>query len=320
MLINCASYKDGLKFQDLDPELINSHLQDPHEFIWVASLDPTVDEVIKMQEAFDLHPLAVEDALVGHQRPKIEEYGNSLFAVIQILKMDQEITVGELDIFVGPRYIYSVRNRSDIGFLGVRERCEQEPELLSQGSGFVLYALIDAVVDLYFPIMERLETELEAIEEILFEKNAMQSNIERLFELKKKVMIVKHAVTPLMEAIGKISGGRVNPICINSTEYFRDLYDHLKRINWVVESMRDAIGTAIQVSLSAIGLEQNNIQKRLAAWAAIFAVATAYAGIWGMNFEQMPELKFAYGYPAAVCLIVGTCAFLYWRFKRAGWL
>jgi magnesium transporter len=204
--------------------------------------------------------------------------------------------------------------------LGVRERCEQEPELLIQGSGFVLYALIDAVVDLYFPIMDRLETELEDIEENLFEKNAMQSNIERLFELKKKLIIVKHAVSPLMEAIGKISGGRVNPICANSTEYFRDLYDHLKRINWVIESMRDAIGTAIQVSLSAIALEQNNVQKRLAAWAAIFAVATAYAGIWGMNFESMPELKLAYGYPAAVSLIVGTCGFLYWRFKKAGWL
>jgi len=133
-------------------------------------------------------------------------------------------------------------------------------------------------------------------------------------------MVVKHAVSPLMEAVGKFSGGRVSPICSNSTEYFRDLYSHLQRINAVIESMREAIGTAIQVSISEIALEQNNVQKRLAAWAAIFAVATAFAGIWGMNFESMPELKWHYGYPLAIGIIVVACCFLYWRFKRAGWL
>ncbi|NBS10840.1 MAG: magnesium and cobalt transport protein CorA, partial [Burkholderiaceae bacterium] len=289
-------------------------------FVWVALLDPTVDEIAKMKEEFDLHPLAVEDALLGHQRPKIEEYGKSLFAVIQVLKYDDDISVGELDIFAASDYVLSIRNRSDVGFLGVRQRCEQEPELLSQGSGFVLYALIDAVVDRYFPIVERLELELENIEETLFDERSTKSNIERLFELKRKVMVVKHAVSPLMEAVGKLSSGRVPPICANSTEYFRDILDHLTRINSVIESIRDAIGTAIQVSLSAIALEQNNIQKRLASWAAIFAVATAFAGIWGMNFEQMPELKWDLGYPIAISIIVLACSFLYWRFKRSGWL
>ncbi len=289
-------------------------------FVWVALLDPTVDEIAKMEEEFDLHPLAVEDALLGHQRPKIEEYGNSIFAVIQILKYDNDISVGELDIFAASDYVLSIRNRSDVKFLGVRERCEREPELLSQGSGFVLYAHIDAVVDQYFPMIDKLEEELENIEESLFDERSTKSNIERLFELKRKVMIVKHAVSPLMEAVGKLSSGRVPPICANSTEYFRDILDHLTRINSVIESIRDAIGTAIQVSLSAIALEQNNIQKRLASWAAIFGVATAFAGIWGMNFEQMPELKWDYGYPFAVGIIVLTCSFLFWRFKRSGWL
>ncbi|MBU3626911.1 magnesium/cobalt transporter CorA [Polynucleobacter sp. JS-Safj-400b-B2] len=320
MLINCASYKNGRKVADIDIDLISDHVADKDSFVWVALLDPTVGEIAKMEEEFDLHPLAVEDALLGHQRPKIEEYGNSLFAVIQILKYDEDISVGELDIFAASDYILSIRNRSDVQFLGVRERCEQEPELLSQGSGFVLYALIDAVVDRYFPIMERLELELESIEDTLFDERSTKSNIERLFELKRKVMIVKHAVTPLMEAVGKFTSGRVPPVCANSTEYFRDILDHLTRINSVIESIRDAIGTAIQVSLSAIALEQNNIQKRLASWAAIFGVATAFAGIWGMNFELMPELKWDYGYPLAVGLIVFTCSFLYWRFKRSGWL
>jgi magnesium transporter len=320
MLINCASYLNGKKIVDIEIEHISDYLANKDSFVWVALLDPTVDEIMKMKEEFDLHPLAVEDALTGHQRPKIEEYGNSLFAVIQVLKYEDDIVVGELDIFAASDYVLSVRNRSDVTFLGVRERCEQEPQLLRQGSGFVLYALIDAVVDRYFPIVERLELELENIEETLFDGRYTKSNIERLFALKRKVMVVKHAVSPLMEAVGKLSSGRVPPICANSTEYFRDILDHLTRINSVIESIRDAIGTAIQVSLSAIALEQNNIQKRLASWAAIFGVATAFAGIWGMNFEQMPELKWDLGYPAAVVIIVSACSFLYWRFKRSGWL
>jgi len=320
MLINCASYLNGKKIADIEIEHISDYLANKDSFVWVALLDPTVGEIMKMKEEFDLHPLAVEDALTGHQRPKIEEYGNSLFAVIQVLKYDDDISVGELDIFAASDYVLSVRNRSDVTFLGVRERCEQEPQLLRQGSGFVLYALIDAVVDRYFPIVERLELELENIEETLFDGRYTKSNIERLFALKRKVMVVKHAVSPLMEAVGKLSSGRVPPICANSTEYFRDILDHLTRINSVIESIRDAIGTAIQVSLSAIALEQNNIQKRLASWAAIFGVATAFAGIWGMNFEQMPELKWDLGYPVAVVIIVTACSFLYWRFKRSGWL
>jgi magnesium transporter len=320
MLINCASYLNGKKIADIEIEHISDYLANKDSFVWVALLDPTVGEIMKMKEEFDLHPLAVEDALTGHQRPKIEEYGNSLFAVIQVLKYDDDIVVGELDIFAASDYVLSVRNRSDVTFLGVRERCEQEPQLLNQGSGFVLYALIDAVVDRYFPIVERLELELENIEETLFDGRYTKSNIERLFALKRKVMVVKHAVSPLMEAVGKLSSGRVPPICANSTEYFRDILDHLTRINSVIESIRDAIGTAIQVSLSAIALEQNNIQKRLASWAAIFGVATAFAGIWGMNFEQMPELKWDLGYPVAVVIIVSACSFLYWRFKRSGWL
>ncbi|NBP93146.1 MAG: magnesium transporter, partial [Burkholderiaceae bacterium] len=243
MLINCASYQNGKKIADIDIENISDHIADKNSFVWVALLDPTVDEIAKMKEEFDLHPLAVEDALLGHQRPKIEEYGKSLFAVIQVLKYDDDISVGELDIFAASDYVLSIRNRSDVGFLGVRQRCEQEPELLSQGSGFVLYALIDAVVDRYFPIVERLELELENIEETLFDERSTKSNIERLFELKRKVMVVKHAVSPLMEAVGKLSSGRVPPICANSTEYFRDILDHLTRINSVIESIRDAIGT-----------------------------------------------------------------------------
>jgi magnesium transporter len=320
MLINCASYKDGKKIADIHIDDISDHLEDNNAFVWVALTDPLPAEITKMQEEFDLHPLAVEDALKGHQRPKIEEYGDSLFCVVQVLKFDGEIQVGELNIFAAPHYVLSVRNHSDVGFRSVRERCENEPALLSQGSGFVLYALLDAVVDRYFPIIEVLELELEEIEETIFDHSATQTNIERLFALKRKVKLLKHAVAPLMEDVGKLTSGRVPVICANSTEYFRDVYDHLTRINTAIDSIRDTIGLALQVSISTISLEQSNIQKRLASWAAIFGVATAFAGIWGMNFKNMPELQWAYGYPLAVGSIVFTCAFLYRRFRKSGWL
>jgi magnesium transporter len=321
MLINCVAYQNGVKLADLPVEEISDYLERNDCFVWVALKDTTNAELEKMQEEFGLHDLAIEDASHGHQRPKIEEYGATLFVVMHLLEIiNGEIVVGEVDIFAGRNFVFSVRNRSNLHFLGVRERCEREPELLKLGSGFVLYALMDAVVDRYFPVIDELASQLESIEEHLFDKDASLANIEQLYELKRKVVVVKHAVLPLMETTGKLYGGRVPPACINTQEYFRDVYDHLLRINATVDSMRDTITTAILVSQSTVAIEQNEINKRLAAWAGIFAVATAFAGIWGMNFQNMPELKFEYGYPLALFVIFGTCGYLYYRFKRSGWL
>ena len=321
MLINCVAYRDGKKLADLDIEEISDYLQDPACFVWVALRDATPEELEKMREEFDLHPLAIEDANHGHQRPKIEEYGESLFAVIHLLELEQEeIAVGEVDIFVGHNFILSVRNRSSQPLVGVRERCEREPEVLKQGAGFVLYALIDDVVDRYFPLVDAIESELEGIEEHMFDKGAARRNIELLYDLKRRVMVVRHAVAPLMEAVGKLTSGRVPPVCANSRDYFRDVYDHLSRINAQLDTLRDTIGTAIQVSLTSVAIEQSDVAKRLAAWAGIFAVATAFAGIWGMNFKSMPELQWEYGYPVALSIIAGACGLLFFRFRRMGWL
>ena len=219
-----------------------------------------------------------------------------------------------------PNYILSVRNRSQQDFHEVRERCERDQHLLKEGSGFVLYALMDAVVDRYFPIIDRLESELEAIEDKIFTKGAARSNIEQLYSLKRKIMVLKHAVAPLMEVSGKLSGSRAPPVCFNIRDYFRNVYDHLLRIDASIDTIRDTISTAIQVNLSMGAIENNEVSKRLAAWAGIFAVATALAGIWGMNFEHMPELKWEYGYPLALLTICSACLFLYIRLKRIGWL
>ncbi len=321
MLINCIVYENGQRVAQLAPEDISDYLGRPGSFVWVALKDATATELAAMQHEFGLHPLAVEDASHGHQRPKLEEYADTLFCVIQLLEREgNEIRVGEVAIFVHPQFVLSVRSGSTVDFLGVRERCEHEPEMLSQGTGFVFYALLDHAVDGYFPLLDALEGELDSIEARIFEKNAARENIERLYALKRKSMTVRHAVLPMLEFIGKLHGGRVPPVCQHTQEYFRDVNDHLARLATRLESIREAISTAIQVNLAMVGIEESEITKKLAAWASIFAASTALAGIWGMNFEVMPELRWRFGYPAALGLIALVSVVLFRRFRRAGWL
>lgn len=321
MLINCVAYQDGRKLADIPVDDIDQWVLKPGCFVWVALNDATDDELRQMQHEFDLHELAVEDASHGHQRPKIEEYGSTLFVVMKLPELrNGDLEAGEVAIFVGQNFVLSVRNDSQQSFLGVRERCEREPEHLKQGSGFVLYALMDAVIDRYFPVLDALETDLDEIEGQIFERGAARSNIQRLYALKRRATVLRHAVAPLLEVAGKLHGGRVPSVCMRSQEYFRDVHDHLARINGAIDGIRDTIGTAIQVNLSMVTIEESETTKRLAAWAAIFAVSTALAGIWGMNFEHMPELKWKWGYPMALALIVGAAGVLFWRFRRAGWL
>ena len=321
MLINCVAYQEGRKLSDITVEAISDYIGLPDTFVWVALREPENAELTTMQEEFGLHELAVEDAMRGNQRPKIEEYGESLFVVVQTVELaGDELNVGEVDIFVAENYVLSSRNNVNRGFLGVRARAEREPHLLAKGSSFVLYALMDAVVDRYFPVVDMLETELEKIEDRIFIKGSQRANIERLYELKRKVLVLRHAVAPMLDAVGKLHGGRVPMFCIDTQEYFRDVHDHLYRINSSLDTIRDTIGTAIQVNLSMVAIDEGEVNKRLAAWAAIFAVFTAFAGVWGMNFEYMPELKSRWGYPLAISFMFGLCGYLYYRFRKSGWL
>jgi magnesium transporter len=321
MLINCVAYQEGKKLSDIPVEDISEYLNLQGCFVWVALRDASPTEMAQMQEEFGLHELAVEDALRGHQRPKIEEYGDSVFAVVQTMELrGDELATGEVAIFAGPNYVLSVRRDSSQGFLGVRARAEREPHLLRMGSGFVLYALIDAVVDRYFPVVDMLESELETIEERMFNQRAQRANIERLYELKRKVLDLRHAVVPLMESVGHLYGGRVPALAADTQEYFRDVHDHLSRIGGRLDTVRDTISTAIQVNLSMVAIDESEVNKRLAAWAAIFAVFTAFAGVWGMNFELMPELHWKYGYAAAVAVMVSVCTYMYRQFRKSGWL
>ncbi len=322
MLLKCAVYENGRKIADIAGSEIHSYVCRPGCFVWVAMRDRDIALLEEMREQFNLHPLAVEDAQKGHQRPKIEEYGDCLFAVLHMVEPGiPELQVGEVDIFAGPNYVLSVRSGVKKGFDDVRARCESEPELLSQGSCYVLYALMDAVVDRYFPIIDQLEEQLEEIEKRIFTTDGNpRANIQALYELKQRFMTLKHAVAPLLEGVSNLSGARVPARVAGLREYFRDIYDHLQRLNQIIESSRDTVTAATSVNLSMIAMQENETMKRLTAYAALVAIPTLIAGIYGMNFQDMPELHWRYGYPACVGVMAALDGYLFYLFRKSKWL
>jgi magnesium transporter len=321
MIINCVAYQSGRKLADIPVDEISSYVARPDCFVWVALKDPEPAELQAMQHEFGLHELAVEDAQHGHQRPKIEEYNGSLFIVLHLIeRIDDELNVGEVAIFVAPQYVLSVRSRAERGLADVRARCEQEPELLRHGAGYVLYALMDAIVDRYFPILDSIESAIEEIEESIFADQPAREQIEALYSAKRRLMILKHATEPLLEATAKLFGGRVPQLCAALQDYFRDVYDHLLRLNQATDSLRDMVTTGISVTISLISIQENAVTKRLASYGALIAVPTLIAGVYGMNFQNMPELGWLWGYPFALVLMLGIDLYLFYRFRNAKWL
>ena len=322
MLVNCVAYDRGQRLSDIALNEVRTHLDRRGCFVWVALKDPQPAELEALQEEFGLHELAIEDAQKGHQRPKIEEYGSSLFVVMQLIEPSAggELQTGEVAIFVGPQYIISIRREAQLGFTEVRRRCEQEPELLQHGPAYVLYALMDNVVDRYFPVIDRISEEIEEVEERIFAGQTTRAQIEALYLLKRKLMTLDHATQPLLEVAGKLHGGRVPPICAGLHDYFRDVYDHLLRLKQSIDNLRDTVTTAISVNLSLITIQENEVTKRLAAYAALVAVPTMIAGVYGMNFANMPELQWRWGYPAAIASMLLIDAYLVYRFRKAKWM
>jgi magnesium transporter len=322
MLVNCVAYQEGRKLADIEQRQVSDYLSRPGCFVWVALRDASDAELEEMREEFGLHPLAVEDARHGHQRPKIEEYGDSLFAVLKTVEVaGDELKVGEIDVFAGRNYVLSVRQGSERGFTDVRSRAEREPDLLKHGSGYVLYALMDAVVDRYAPVLDAVVEKLESLEEQLFTAGASpRASIEALYYVKQQLTQLKHVAGPLLESTGRLFGGRVPSVCLGLGEYFRDVYDHLVRLNQSIDSARDTVSTAIQVTLALITIGESEVTKRLASYAALVAVPTMIAGIYGMNFQHMPELSWAFGYPVVVGLMAVIDIYLFIRFRKAGWL
>lgn len=321
MLVNCVAYTHGQKLSDISVEEISEQLKKPDCFVWVALRDPDAAELAIIKDEFNLHELAVEDAQHGHQRPKLEEYGDSLFIVMQLIEpAGEELRAGELAMFVGPQYVVTVRRDAEQGFAEVRRRCEQEPELMKHGAGFVLYAMMDTVVDRYVPVLDRLMDEFEEVETRIFSGQTTRAHVEQVYSLKRKLMVLDHAVVPLIEVAGKLHGGRVPPACAGLPDYYRDIYDHVLRLKQSIDNLRDMLTTAISVNLSLITLQETEFTKELAAYAALVAVPTAIAGVYGMNFRHMPELDWIWGYPMALALMVGIDLYLVYRFRKANWL
>jgi magnesium transporter len=323
MLISSVAYQNGRKVADIEPQDIHRYLVQPETFVWVALLDPDDRALELMQAEFNLHPLAVEDARHGHQRPKIEEYGEVLFVVLHLIEQasDAQLRVGEVAIFVGRNYILSVRSGMEKGFQDVRARAENEPKLLKRGPGYVLYALMDAVVDRYFPLLQSVELELERIEEQIFADAASpRANVEELYKLKQRLMIFRHAVGPMLESIGNIYGARVPAVCAGMQEYFRDVSDHLQRLSQTIESIRESVSTAISVNLSLITLQESETMKRLTSYAALIAAPTLIVGVYGMNFDNMPELHWRYGYALVWVLMAVLDGCIFYLLRKAKWL
>jgi magnesium transporter len=321
MIVNCATYADGRKIGDIDIDEIDEVLCGDGQFIWIGAHEPSAALLEKLAKTFGLHELAVEDALRAHQRPKLEEYGDSLFVVLRTARLeDGETRFGETHIFASPRYVLSIRHGASLSYAEVRHRCEAAPHLLRKGPGFVLYAIMDFIVDHYFPIVDAMEDQLEDLEDAVFRGEFDRSTTERIYDLKRELVGIKRAVSPLVEVCNRLVRFDVELVHEDTRPYFRDVYDHVIRINESTDNLRELLTTALEANLSLISVNQNEVTKRLAAWAAILAVPTMIAGIYGMNFQYMPELHWRYGYVGLLGVLVTACLYLYWRFKKAGWL
>ena len=327
MLINCSLYKDGIKQKNLTIDEIPQWAGKQDHVLW-ATFNNVDDALLdKIQSIFKLNELAVEDTgqpvdfAEQNQIPRIVEYQNTIFIMANMLEYkNNQIEAGEMTLFVGSNYVLSFRKNSDHRFANVRDRCEREPDLLKLGPGYILYAILDEIVDRYFPLLNRIEDEMVMIEKEMFTKKDKKKLIEKLFQLKTQTTDLRHATMPLSEVLGKLHGGRVPAVCMNVQDYFNDIHNHLIRINKSIENFRDGITTSVQVSLALVTIEESETTKKLAAWAAIFGVCTTGVGIWGMNFKHMPELDWQYGYPLSLLIIFGAAYYVYKKFKKSGWL
>jgi magnesium transporter len=322
-VVNCAAYSNGLRVADVCIEDISEVLKQDDRFIWIGLYEPDAELLREVQLEFGLHDLAIEDAHAAHQRPKLEQYEDSLFVVLrtaQLTGTPRHIEFGETHIFAGERYVVTVRHGSLVSHVSLRARCESTPQLLTIGPGFVLYALMDFVVDQYFPIVEGLEEGLQELEEEIFGEKFTRETTARIYALKRDLLATKRAVWPLIDVCNRLMRFDFTMIPETTRPYFRDVYDHVLRLNEMIDNQRELLTTALEAHLSLVAVSQNEDTKRLAAWAAIIAVPTMIAGIYGMNFEHMPELQWSFGYPFSIGFMLVACGVLYAGFKRSGWL
>jgi magnesium transporter len=323
-VINSAAYCNGIRVADVPIADLGDAWEHSDRFIWVGLYEPTEQMLSHIQQAFGLHELAIEDAHKAHQRPKLEVYDNSLFVVMRTARLsdseDHRIEFGETHVFVGARYVITVRHGSLKTHIGLRARCESTPKLLAKGEGFVLHALMDFIVDQYFPVIDELEAELDKLEEQIFSGKFVRTVTSRIYHLRRDLLALKQAVTPLIDVSAHLTRMNSTIIPLDTRPYFQDVHDHVIRIAELIDNLQQLSHTALESNLALITVAQNDDTKRLAAWAAILAVPTMIAGLYGMNFKYMPETEWRLGYPLIISIMLVSCLLLYKWFRKVGWL
>lgn len=321
MIVNSVAYRDGKRIGEVTIEAISEVVKEPNTFVWVGLHDADPSLLLKMQEEFDLHELAIEDALKAHQRPKLETYGASLFVVVKTAQMlDGHVSYGETHFFVGNNFLVSVRHGCTQGYAQLRARCEQVPHMLAKGPAYALYALLDFIVDNYQPVMTHFEQEFAQLEADIFKGQFSGEAIERLYELKTRLHELRNAVTPVEDIALQLMRLHADMIPKDMNPYFRDVHDHVARIIATLDGLREMLTTAMQVNLALVAVKQNEVVKALAGWGAVLAVPTVVFSLYGMNFRVMPELQWHFGYPVVVSATAIGCSLLYRKLKRSGWL
>lgn len=322
MIVDCAVYEDGVRSSSaLAVERAFEASRKKSAFAWIGLYEPTEEEFDSVRREFGLHELAVEDAIKAHQRPKVEAYGESLFMVLKTIQYDDQsetIRLGEIQLFVGDRFLITVRH-GETPLHDVRLRLEQRPELLKHGPAAALHAIVDKVVDDYLPVMLALDSDVRDVEGQVF--SVSRSNpAERIYRLKREVLAIHEAISPLPEELERLVRGYHEMVPDEMLPYFRDVHDHLLRLVVQVESFRDLLTSVLTANLTQVTVRQNEDMRKISAWAAMIAVPTMIAGIYGMNFEYMPELGWSFGYPLVLAVIAAVCIAIYRYFKHIGWL
>ncbi|MBP2301267.1 magnesium/cobalt transporter CorA [Azospirillum picis] len=320
-VVASAAYRAGCRIADVPIAEAGNWAKMPDTFVWIGLLEPEEGLLDEVKHQFGLHELAVEDALHAHQRPKVEVYGDSLFMVLRTARLENnELMLGETHVFAGKGYVVTVRHGASSSYATVRARVESAPSLLKHGEDFVVYAIMDHVVDCYFPVLDQLAATVDDLDTRLISRPPGMNDVECIHQLRRDMERLRRNASPLLEVCSRLERFDLPIIDPVMRPYYRDVQDHVIRVNDQIGSLREVLSFAFETSMILAAGRQNDVTRKLAAWAAILAVPTAIAGLYGMNFEHMPELHWRYGYPAVLAVIAVSCVALYVRFKRAGWL
>ena len=319
--VNCSVYRDGHKLSQIGIDDISEALEQSDTFVWLGLVEPDRELMLRIQQEFDLHELAVDDAQNAHQRPKIDEYGDILFGVLHTASLaGAAIVFGKTHVFVGARFVVTVRHGKSSGYAGVREKTERIPARLASGPGYVLYSIVDFIVDHFQPCMDTLQFRFRQLEKGLFEPDPQAGNLEQFYNLKSELLALHAAAGPVTDICTQLLRFHGDIVPRETRIYYRDILDHVARVTEAADRVHAMIDAAMQVALAQVTIRQNEVVKRLAGWGAVLAVPTMVFSWYGMNFDVMPELHYRWSYPAVMSGIAIAGVLLHRRLKRQGWL